>query len=116
MASSCHLPGRDAYVRLVLAVPVHDATVGFRAYNTESLQALGVLDSTSNGYCFQIENTWRACRAGMVVEETPITFTDRTAGKSKMSTNIVREAVSRMMIWRLAELLAKLRRPAQADS
>jgi dolichol-phosphate mannosyltransferase len=101
--------GGDVYVGLVLGVPVRDATAGFRAYAAGSLQALGVLDSTSNGYCFQIENTWRACRAGMRVEEVPITFTERASGKSKMSKQIVGEAVVLVLFWRLAELLAKAR-------
>lgn len=102
--------GGNVYVALVLAVPVRDATAGFRAYNVQSLFALGVLDSTSNGYCFQIENTWRACRAGMRVEEVPITFTERASGESKMSKDIVREAVVLVLVWRLTELRAKVRR------
>jgi dolichol-phosphate mannosyltransferase len=94
----------NVYVELVLAIPVRDATAGFRAYNAESLRAIGVLDSSSNGYCFQVENTWRACRAGMRVEEVPITFTERASGESKMSKDIVREAVVRVLWWRLGEL------------
>jgi dolichol-phosphate mannosyltransferase len=101
--------GGNVYVRLVLALPVRDATAGFRAYNARSLLALGVLDSTSDGYCFQIENTWRACRAGMLIEEVPITFTERASGESKMSSEIVREAVFLVLMWRIAELRAKLR-------
>ena len=31
--------------------------------------------SESNGYCFQIENTWRASRLGLRITEVPITFT-----------------------------------------
>jgi len=99
----------NLYVGLVLALPVRDATAGFRAYSARSLQALGVLDSTSNGYCFQIENTWRACRAGMRVEEVPITFTERVSGESKMSGDIMREAVFLVVVWRLAELRARFR-------
>jgi dolichol-phosphate mannosyltransferase len=99
----------NVYVRLVLALPVRDSTAGFRAYNAQSLLGLGVLDSTSDGYCFQIENTWRACRAGMLIKEVPITFTERASGESKMSGEIVREAVFLVLVWRIAELRAKLR-------
>ncbi len=65
---------------------------------------LGALESQSNGYSFQIENTWRADRAGLVTAEVPITFTDRTVGQSKMSGAIVREAVLRVLAWRWHEV------------
>lgn len=97
--------GGNLYVRLVLDIGVHDATAGFRAFHTDALVRLGALDADSNGYCFQIENTWRACRQGMRVTEVPITFIDRTAGASKMSSSIVREALVRILIWRWQEVL-----------
>jgi dolichol-phosphate mannosyltransferase len=94
----------NVYVRLVLGLPVHDTTAGFKAFRREALARIGVLDSVSNGYCFQIENTWRACRAGLVVAEVPITFSDRGLGESKMSSAIVREALGRVLVWRWREL------------
>ena len=75
----------NVYVRLVLGLPVRDATAGFKAYRASALEEIGALTSHSNGYCFQIENTWQAVRRGLVVQEVPITFTDRTHGHSKMS-------------------------------
>ena len=95
----------NLYVRLILGVGVHDATAGFRAFHASGLIRLGALDATSNGYCFQIENTWRASRLGMRIVEIPITFADRTAGSSKMTGSIVREALLRVLTWRLKELL-----------
>jgi dolichol-phosphate mannosyltransferase len=94
----------NVYVRLVLGLPVHDATAGFKAFRREALLRIRVLDSVSNGYCFQIENTWRASSAGLVVTEVPITFTDRGQGESKMSSAIVREALARVLVWRWHEL------------
>ncbi|MBC7595731.1 MAG: polyprenol monophosphomannose synthase [Kineosporiaceae bacterium] len=95
----------NLYVRLILGVGVHDATAGFRAFRASELMRLGVLDATSNGYCFQIENTWRASRLGMHIVEVPITFADRTAGSSKMTGSIVHEALLRVLTWRIKELL-----------
>lgn len=95
----------NLYVRLVLGVGVHDATAGFRAFHASELMRLGALDATSNGYCFQIENTWRASRLGMRIVEVPITFADRTAGSSKMTGSIVGEALLRVLTWRIKELL-----------
>lgn len=95
----------NTYVRLVLGLPVRDATAGFKAFRRDALALVGATRSTSNGYCFQIENTWRACRLGLVVKELPIAFTDRTAGTSKMSGAIVVEAVTRVLAWRFRELV-----------
>lgn len=97
----------NGYVRLVLGLPVHDATAGFKAFRRDALMRIGVLDSESNGYCFQIENTWRACRLGLRVTEVPIVFTDREVGDSKMSGAIVREALLRVLGWRWRELTGR---------
>ncbi|MCW2800182.1 MAG: dolichyl-phosphate beta-D-mannosyltransferase [Aeromicrobium sp.] len=102
----------NAYVRLVLGLTVHDATAGFRAFRSAALRNLGALDSESNGYCFQIENTWRADRIGLRTTEVPITFTDRTSGQSKMSAAIVREALLRVLVWRWHEIRHPQRTPA----
>ncbi len=94
----------NAYVRMVLGLDVHDTTAGFKAFRRQALLAVGVLESRSNGYCFQIENTWRASLLGLRITEVPITFTDRTAGTSKMSGRIVAEALLRVLGWRWRQL------------
>ena len=66
--------------------------------------ALRVLDSESNGYCFQIENTWRACRAGLSVDRGADHVHRPRPGESKMSADIVREALLRVLVWRWREL------------
>jgi dolichol-phosphate mannosyltransferase len=96
--------GGNVYVRRVLGISVHDTTAGYKAFRAAALRTIEVLDSQSNGYSFQIENTWRADRRGLVTTEVPITFTDRLAGSSKMSGSIAREALSRVLRWRVAEL------------
>jgi dolichol-phosphate mannosyltransferase len=91
--------GGNTYVRLALGLPVHDATAGYRAYRVEVLEALPVSSVASNGYCFQVEMVHRAWREGFRVAEVPITFTERTAGVSKMSQRIVLEALVRVAAW-----------------
>jgi len=93
----------NRYVQWVLGLPVRDATAGFKAFRADTLRQIGVLESSSNGYCFQVENTWRAVRQDLRVTEVPITFVDRTAGSSKMSSRIVLEAVIRVLHWRAAD-------------
>jgi dolichol-phosphate mannosyltransferase len=102
----------NAYVRLVLRLRVRDVTAGFRAFRSPALVQLGALESESNGYCFQIENTWRAARIGLRTTEVPITFTDRTSGESKMSADIVGEALLRVLLWRWQEIRRPNRLPA----
>lgn len=95
----------NAYVRVVLGLPVRDATAGFKAFRREALVDIDALGTSSDGYCFQVENTWRAVRRGLRVTEVPIAFADRTHGASKMSGDIVLEAVRRVAVWRWHEVV-----------
>jgi len=89
----------NAYARLALRVPVHDATAGFRIYRREVLEELPLDDVSSAGYGFQIERLWRAGLAGFKVVEIPIVFTERREGVSKMSRAIVAEALKNIAVW-----------------
>jgi dolichol-phosphate mannosyltransferase len=93
--------GGNLYVRLLLRVQIRDATAGFRVYSADALERCMVADSESTGYAFQVENTWRAQRAGLVIEEHPIVFTERRLGQSKMTTKIASEAMFRVLVWRV---------------
>ena len=101
--------GGNLYVRLLLGVPVRDATAGFRVWTAQALQACRVSGSESTGYAFQVENTWRAHRAGLVIEEHPIIFTERRVGQSKMTAKIAREAMFRVLLWRVNGVRQRLR-------
>jgi glycosyltransferase involved in cell wall biosynthesis len=94
--------GGNAYVRLALRLPVHDATAGYRAYRRAVLEALPVAAVQSNGYCFQVEMVHRTWQEGFRVLELPITFTERATGVSKMSRQIVAEALWRVTVWALS--------------
>jgi len=87
------------YARTVLGAPISDFTSGFKVYKRTALQRLPLARLRSDGYGFQIETTWHIWKAGLRVRETPITFHDRVAGKSKLSRRIVVEAV--LLVWRL---------------
>lgn len=80
--------------RLVLGIPVHDCTGGFRCYRCSVLQCLELEAVKSHGYAFQIELTHRAWSQGCKIVETPITFQERKYGASKMSSSIVAEALA----------------------
>lgn len=97
------------YARLALKLPVHDATAGFRVYPTATLRGLPLSDVESQGYCFQIDMTWRVQRAGGRIVEVPITFVERTLGTSKMSRAIAWEAITRLTEWGFEDRVRRLR-------
>ena len=96
----------NRYTRRLLRLPLSDATGGYRAARAELIERLPFDDVASHGYCFQVDWAWRAVRAGARVTEVPITFTERTLGRSKMSGSIVREALVRVTVWGLKDRLA----------
>jgi dolichol-phosphate mannosyltransferase len=91
--------GGNLYARLMLGLPVRDATAGFRAFRAEALSALPYRQSEASGYGFQVEMAMRAHRQGLRIVEVPISFRDRTRGTSKMGTGIVLEAMKLVTIW-----------------
>jgi dolichol-phosphate mannosyltransferase len=100
--------GGSLYARILLGVPVHDLTGGFKCFRREVLEALDLDAIASRGYAFQIETTYRALRAGFRVVEVPIRFVDREHGGSKMSHGIFAEAVWKVPVLRLRALTGRL--------
>ena len=93
--------GGNAYTRVLLRLPLKDATGGYRAYRRTILDALPLGEISSQGYCFQVDLAWQTWRRGYRVVEVPITFVERERGESKMSRRIVAEALWRVTVWGL---------------
>lgn len=87
------------YMRIVTGLPVMDGTGGYRLIKTEVLRNIDLDRIKSNGYSFQIELLYKIWKKGYKVKEISIIFYERAQGKSKMSKNIVYEAV--FMVWKL---------------
>ena len=98
----------NVYTRVITAMPVHDATGGFKCFRREVLEAIELDDVISDGYCFQIEMNFRAWRRGFRIKEVPIVFVDRHSGTSKMSKRIIWEAIYKVWILRLKGLMGRL--------
>jgi len=81
------------YVRLILWINIHDTTAGFKCYKRKVLETINLDGIRFIGYAFQIEMKYKVKKAGFKIKEVPITFTDRTAGESKMSKGIFKEAI-----------------------
>jgi dolichol-phosphate mannosyltransferase len=101
--------GGNAYVRLALGLAVRDATGGYRVFRRSTLEGLDLGSVASQGYCFQVDLARRAVEAGFVVVEVPITFVEREHGYSKMSGDIVREALVRVSVWGVRHRLDQLK-------
>ena len=90
------------FARVMLGSRLRDITSGFRGYRADALRSLDLPSVHSHGYCFQIEMAWLLERAGRPVTERPITFIERTSGRSKMTFGIVAEAMWRVFVWGVA--------------
>src|SRR3954454_3962834 len=102
------------YVKVITGMPVSDPTGGFKCFRKRALQSIDLDRVRSNGYSFQIEMTHKIWMSGMRVAEVPIIFTDRFQGSSKMSSKIVREALT--MVWRLWIQNGLRRSPRKTES
>jgi dolichol-phosphate mannosyltransferase len=102
--------GGNRYARIMLQVPFHDITGGFRVYRASALRRLDMHAVRSEGYCFQVEMALRACNRRLRIEEVPITFVERELGSSKMSRAIVIEAMRRVTVWGFQRRVLHLRR------
>lgn len=85
--------GGSIYAGMVLRLRHRDLTGGFKGWRRETLEAIAVDHTLSDGYAFQVETTYRARLAGARIVEVPITFADRRRGSSKMGWPIVLEAI-----------------------
>ena len=91
--------GAAKYVKWITGMPFTDPTGGFKCFRRCALESIDIPKVRSNGYSFQIELTHKIWRQGLRVVEVEIVFSDRQEGTSKMSGNIVWEAI--WMVWRL---------------
>jgi dolichol-phosphate mannosyltransferase len=97
--------GANKYAKFMLGLKVNDITAGFRVYRTSLISRIDFATVVSEGYCFQIEMTRKVVGLGAKIKEVPITFVEREFGVSKMSGNIVVEAMSRVTVWGLQRAL-----------
>lgn len=86
--------------RLALGIKVRDATAGFRAYRAHVLRAIDLPSVRADGYAFQEEMLFCVVKAGFRVIATPIVFTDRLCGTTKISRAEVFHAMTTLVrLW-----------------
>jgi dolichol-phosphate mannosyltransferase len=86
--------------RVLLRVPVGDASGAYRAYRISKLQQADLQPIKARGYAYLEELLWHLHRSGATFAEVPITFRERRAGQSKIN---YREAAAKLAtLFRLA--------------
>jgi dolichol-phosphate mannosyltransferase len=74
-------------------MPIYDTTAGFVCWKRKVLEQIHLDRIKFIGYAFQIEMKFKAWRRNFKIKEVSVIFTDRTRGTSKMSSNIISEAL-----------------------
>jgi dolichol-phosphate mannosyltransferase len=74
----------NAYIRLVLGLPIGDCNSGYRGFRRPALQAIHPETLTSAGPSIVQEVLFRVHRAGLRIAEIPLRFLDRKDGASKL--------------------------------
>lgn len=109
----------NTFARIVLHIPAHDCTGGFRCYSTAALRSVDLTLIRAHGFAFQVEMAYVFWKRGYRVREVPIIFHDRQAGKSKMSHKVIVEALLWVLRTRLrgdsAARIAPVRAAARGE-
>lgn len=102
--------GASIYARLITGLKVHDTTAGFVCYKREFLENLDFSKITMLGYAFQIQMKHSAQLLNYKIKEVPILFKDRELGSSKLSSNIITEAIFGVLKLRLKSIFGTYRK------
>ena len=91
--------GANAYVRLVTGLHVRDCTSGYRCWRRSAVQQIRWQHIGSEGFAFLVETLCEAAELKCRVGESPIVFTGRRLGASKLTGRIFRESL--VVPWRI---------------
>ena len=76
------------FSRFRLGLATRDNSTAFRVYRVDALRRLSVETLRSRGYAYLEEILWRLQKTGARTLEVPVTFRDRTHGRSKLSLRV----------------------------
>jgi dolichol-phosphate mannosyltransferase len=99
--------GGNLYAKLMLGTKLNDMTAGFRVFSVPFLKRMDLATINARGYSFQIEMAYRTIQLGGRTQEVPIVFIEREIGESKMSGDIVSEALMLMTKFGLKRLFRR---------
>ena len=92
------------YVRFITKIPLFDTTAGFVCWKRNVLETINLDKIRFIGYAFQIEMKFKAWKHKFNIKEVSVIFTDRQIGTSKLSGNIISEALFGVIRMRLKGL------------
>ena len=95
----------NVYARVLLGIKLKDLTSGYNCFKTKILEKIRYKKIASQGYSFQIELKYLSYINKFLLHEHPIIFHDRTVGYSKMSKNIIIEAIFKVLILKFKKML-----------
>ena len=97
--------GGNVYVRLFLGIPVHDATAGFKAFRRAALEQIGAVALGVQRLLLP-DREHVACQPARPADHRGADHVPRPHARraSKMSGDIVREAMLRVLTWRWREI------------
>lgn len=78
--------GANALARLLLRIPVKDATTGYRVISSNAARGLLDYAVSAKGYAFQVESLYVYKKLGMSFTEVPFTFESRKSGSTKLNS------------------------------
>jgi glycosyltransferase, group 2 family len=96
--------GASLYVKIITGMKIEDPTSGFICYSCKVIEAINLDSIRFIGYAFQIEMKYKAYIRKFKLLEVPIIFTDRSKGKSKMNSSIIKEAIFGVIMMKLRNL------------
>jgi dolichol-phosphate mannosyltransferase len=96
--------GASLYTRLITWMPINDPTAGYVGYSKSAIDFILKNQHliAMQGYGFQITLKYMLWKNGYTLTEHPITFREREMGESKMSGNIIWEAIFGVLKLRLS--------------
>jgi len=98
------------YAGMVLGTSVRDNTSGYRIYRAEILKDIDYSSTRAKGYGFMIETAYRVWQRGGRIVESPIAFTDRVRGYSKMTLSVAAEELLLVTWWAIRDRTRALAR------
>ena len=96
------------YAGAVLGTSVRDNTSGYRVYRAEILKDIDYASTRAKGYGFMIETAYRVWQCGGKIVESPIAFTDRVRGSSKMTLRVAAEELLLVTWWGIRDRARRL--------
>ena len=87
----------NAYIRLILGLPVRDCTSGYRVFRREVLEAIQLNEIMSRGPSVVEEVLYKAYKRGFRIKEVPYILEERKAGESTFNRKIMLDALKMML-------------------